>query len=288
MDFRSSVVSNVCNFGVGMAMGILSFLFGNSKPKDDGDPETGSRPEATSPSPLARIKWRDSSFPMDAVGESNYQDALIAICGAHTRYGHEGEYDALLEREPSNRYDSNAVMVKIRGKKVGYLPREQAQRVGQQMLEAGIEAAVCAARVRGGWRTNQYDEGHYGVRLAIPNHGWIDFGIGAEPPARASLPRQTAKRPVAAMSGPLLGHWIALMGAPPDEEVAQELAAAGAKIMAGVGKSTTLLVVVAERPFDAGTRSSASFRRADDLIAAGSHLRIISLSEARAMIAKSA
>jgi DNA polymerase-3 subunit epsilon len=74
------------------------------------------------------------------------------------------------------------------------------------------------------------------------------------------------------------------MGTPSDGEVAQELAAAGARIMAGVGKSTTLLVIVAEQPFDVGIRRSANFRHAEEMIAGGSRLKIVSISEARAMI----
>lgn len=221
---------------------------------------------------------------MHAVGESHYQNALIAICGAYSRYGEEARYEAAIEREPANPHDPNAIMVKIGGRKVGYLPREQAERVGEQMREAGLSAALCSARVRGGWRTNQYDEGHYGVQLAIPTYGWIDFGVGTEPPVRQSEPRIRSDRPEAAPIGPLHGHWIALMGTRTDGEVAKELSAAGAKIMAGIGKSTTLLVIVAEQPLDVGIRRSASFRRAEGMIAAGSRLRIVSLSEVRAMI----
>jgi hypothetical protein len=165
-------------------VGILSFLFGKPNSEVKSQPRADERSSHKLTSPRARIKWREGSFPMEVVGESNYQDALVAICGAHTRVGHDGEYDALLECEPTNPYDANAILVRIRGHKIGYLPREQTERVGEQMREASLKTALCSARVRGGWRTNQYDEGHYGVRLAIPNHGWIDFGVGAEPPSR--------------------------------------------------------------------------------------------------------
>jgi hypothetical protein len=132
---------------------------------------------------------------MEVVGESNYQDALIAICGRHTRQGHDEKYEALLELEPNNQYDANAVRVSISRRKVGYLSREQAERVGGQMRQSGLDVAACNARVRGGWRTNQYDEGHYGVFLSVPNHGWIDFGIGVEAPARQGKSTQSSKRP---------------------------------------------------------------------------------------------
>lgn len=121
------------------------------------------------------VAWRANSFPMEAVGESNYQEALIAICGKHTRRGYEGEHEAVLQLEPTNTYDPNAVRVSIGDRKVGYLAREQAARVKEQMQEAGLVSVRCGARIRGGWRTNQYEEGHYGVRLAIPTRGEISF-----------------------------------------------------------------------------------------------------------------
>ncbi|MEX2693640.1 HIRAN domain-containing protein [Rhizobium mongolense] len=220
---------------------------------------------------------------MRVVGELSYQDALIAICGRHTRRSHEGEYQAAIEREPTNPHDPNAIVVKIAGRTVGYLPREQHAHVGVQMLEAGIGKAECRARVRGGWRTNQHDEGHYGVCLAIPNWGWIDFGIGAKPPAREQTSQSKSKRPTPSQTGPLRGHAIAIMGAPNDGEIALELARAGARIMASVGKSTTILVVAAERPFELGVRRSASFVRAETLVEEGADLKILSLREVRAL-----
>ncbi len=269
-------------------MGLFSFLFGKRKRPESEQPPAkqpymislpAEIPRAMSP----RIVWREGSFPMQVVGELSYQNALIAICGRHTRHSREGEYDAIIEREPSNPHDPNAIMVKIKGQTVGYLPREQHAHVGVQMLEAGLSSAACRARVRGGWRTNQHDEGHYGVSLAIPNWGRIDFGIGAKPPAREPASRSPSKRPAPSTTGPLRGHAIAIMGAPRDGEVATELARMGAKIMASVGKTTTMLVVVAERPFDLGIRRSASFVRAEALIQEGANVKIVSLSEVRAL-----
>ena len=178
-------------------MGLLSWLFGRRKEppatEDKLPPLAFDTPPpqvrgAMSPSvPRARVRWRDGSFPMEVVGESNYQQALIAICGPHNRHGHYQEDLAVIELEPSNPHDANAVVVKMLGRVVGYLPREQAERVGSQMREEGLSIAACKARVQGGWRTNQYDEGHYGVQVAIPQRGWIDFGTGRSPPATASL-----------------------------------------------------------------------------------------------------
>lgn len=275
-------------------MGLLSLLFGRSGPKAKLQPDRSPNLKpAPAPSPASQaqsgpfIRWREGSFPMQVVGESNYQGALIAICGRHTRHGYEGEHVALIEREPSNSYDPNAIRVMIEGRKVGYLSREQAVRVGEQMIVAGLTRSACAARVRGGWRTNQHDEGHYGVSLSIPNQGWIDFGIGAEPPAREPVPRTKKDTPQPSPHGPLVGHQIAIMGGGGRSgKLAAELAAAGARIMAGVGKSTTLLVVTAERPFDFGIRRSANYCKALEVIEAGSTLQIMSESEVKTLMGR--
>jgi hypothetical protein len=57
---------------------------------------------------------------------------------------HEG--DALtLEREPDNRHDANAILVRWQGEKLGYLPRRE---------NAGVAAAIdCGEKVRGRIRT---------------------------------------------------------------------------------------------------------------------------------------
>jgi hypothetical protein len=122
---------------------------------------------------LARIEWREGSYPTPAVGESNYQAALEAICGGYSRHGHEFECEAELVPEPDNAYDENAVKVLIGRQLVGYLCREDAVRFHEEMKLAGRpwEGARCAANIKGGWRTNQYDEGSFGVYLGIPGRG---------------------------------------------------------------------------------------------------------------------
>lgn|GEM_PF-1409419 len=274
-------------------MGLLSFFF--RKPKQaKSEPPIRPTPRYSTPhgaTPIARatpavetyrgaapiIQWRDGSYPMDVVGESNYQSALVAICGRHTRHGHESLYTALLKLEPSNRYDPNAVQVLIDNQLVGYLPREQAARLKGQMDEANLTEVRCRARVRGGWRTNQYDEGHYGVQLSMPTMGWIDLGIGAERPA----PVKSAPKPqkVAVSDGPLSGQRIAIMGESRDPHLAEQLEAAGARIMATVGKTSTLLVVAMPRPFTPGAQQSAQYLRAIEY-----GVMIVSADEIRARI----
>lgn len=157
-------------------MGLFNWLFGGGNRPIVVSPAPPSGKERPQPRLAAKNVVRTTnSFGMEVVGESNYQGALIAICGKHTRTGYDGEHQATLILEPSNAYDPNAVMVMIDGRRVGYLAREQAKRVGGYMRAAGLDRAICDARVQGGWRTNQHDEGHYGVRLAIPSRGEVGF-----------------------------------------------------------------------------------------------------------------
>lgn len=139
-------------------MGLLSFLFG-------------------SPKKLTLqnfIIWKDGSFPMEVVGESNHQDALHRICGGFSRQGHDKVVVARLELEPENPHDANAVRITISGLTVGYLPRAQAERLALFMRSNGFNILFCNALINGGWKTNQYDSGFFGVRLGLPNRGAIE------------------------------------------------------------------------------------------------------------------
>jgi hypothetical protein len=250
-------------------MGFFSWLLGS---RERRKPSPTASPSPTHHRKLARtrVKWREGSFPMEAVGESNYQIALQRICGGHSRYGHELEVDAEIVREPQNPYDKNAVAVKINNLTVGYLPREQAARVSLQMTEDGIEKSICGAKIVGGWRTNQHDEGSFGVRLAIPTWDWIDFGLGKRAPTR----------PKAAEIGPLKGHYIVIWGAPDYGDEAVELANLGAHIMAGVGKSTTMVVQI-DGDLALGMKNSPAYNKTQQKILEGGNFEVISMKTLR-------
>lgn len=153
-------------------MGLLSWLFGGPKAKAASSP---TRPKTRARSqPLAgatglRVIGK-GGYPRYVVGESNYQAALAKICGGHNREGHELETVAVLTPEPTNAYDPNAVMVVIEDRKIGYLSRDDAPRYLEALETAGFagQTAKVGAKIVGGWRTNQHDSGHFGVRLALP------------------------------------------------------------------------------------------------------------------------
>lgn len=109
-------------------------------------------------------------YPLDIVGESNYQDVLEAICGGKTYDGHHKTVNAVLVYENSNPYDDKAIMVLINDRKVGYLSRTDARYYRKKMAKAGFAGrpAECAAIIAGGWNRGDHNQGHFGVKLDLP------------------------------------------------------------------------------------------------------------------------
>lgn len=136
----------------------------------DGRGRAASRSKRR-PSHRAGELWAkaSSSYPREVAGEGHYQAALSRICGGHKRNGHALESVAVLRPEPDNAYDPNAVQVTIDGELVGYLSRADAERFTRESAKQGHAGAAIrtGAKVVGGWRTNQHDEGSFGVYLGF-------------------------------------------------------------------------------------------------------------------------
>lgn len=105
----------------------------------------------------------DGAYGFPVVGESHYQVALNAICGGRTETGHEHYCEAILETEPDNPHDPNAVAVRIDGRKVGHIPRDLAPRIARAI---GMHRAAVKAVIVGGW-SRRGEIGSYGVRLDL-------------------------------------------------------------------------------------------------------------------------
>ena len=113
---------------------------------------------------------------LEVVGESHYQEVLWRCVGGITEERVRHPIVAVLEPERHNRYDSNAIAVKIDWEVVGYLAREDAAayRPGLQALESrygnpiGLEGVI----VGGGPRADGL--GLLGVFL---DHNPSDFGV---------------------------------------------------------------------------------------------------------------
>ena len=89
----------------------------------------------------------DGSFSQEIRGEQAYAEA-IDLFGQFIQDYHPGEDEilVLVEVEPNNKYDSNAVRVEAGQTTVGYIPREQALEFGNELLEFGGRA-TCTARL---------------------------------------------------------------------------------------------------------------------------------------------
>ncbi len=115
--------------------------------------------------------------PLQAVGESHYQEALWTIVGGHRSEPVHFDTHALLEPEPDNPYDPNAIRVVIAGHLVGYLSRDDAAAYRPGLLQlqkadATGRVALEAAIIGGGPREDGM--GRLGVFL---RHDRTDFGL---------------------------------------------------------------------------------------------------------------
>ncbi|WP_156759578.1 HIRAN domain-containing protein [Microbacterium karelineae] len=118
---------------------------------------------------------------VEVAGEFARIDALWRAIGRRPRVDEEIELESVaaeLLPEPTNKYDSNAVMVLINGEHVGYLERENAADYHEplaQLVAAGV-APVTRARVwttqRETWDTGKV-KGHARITLALNPPGML-------------------------------------------------------------------------------------------------------------------
>ena len=110
---------------------------------------------------------KSGDFNVNVVGESNYQQALKAICGGHTEDGHQLKVWATLVHDDENEYDSEAIRVDIGKRTVGYLSRGDARRFRKDLRRFGEPGKTvnCAAKIVGGWDRGGGDVGYFGVVL---------------------------------------------------------------------------------------------------------------------------
>ncbi|WP_231730050.1 3'-5' exonuclease [Novosphingobium sp. Fuku2-ISO-50] len=95
---------------------------------------------------------------------------------------------------------------------------------------------------------------HTGIDL----QGWM---------AKPAQPR--AKSPAPADTGPLKGERVAILGEPRDGALARYVAAAGGRVVAAVGATTTMLVIAERQPYGRFVESSEPHRKARELREAG-------------------
>lgn len=109
-------------------------------------------------------------FAIDVVGELQYQHAIEVAAGGRTEDGCNTLVDAILILDDSNPHDNQAVQVRIDGRVVGYLSRENARNYRRELGAIGHPTitARCQAKIVGGWDRGPDDRGYFGVKLDLP------------------------------------------------------------------------------------------------------------------------
>jgi hypothetical protein len=104
-------------------------------------------------------------YNYDVVGESFQRDHLTALIRAHNAFETGEIYStAVLELEPTNPFDSNAVKVVVEGTQVGYIPKFHSPAVTEMVKKSGKSSYEVPVRI--GWDTNSPSP-LIGVRLAL-------------------------------------------------------------------------------------------------------------------------
>jgi len=109
---------------------------------------------------------------VEAVGESEYQQALLTITGGTRRFGGvDVEVVAELVPDLFNRYDPDAVAIRIFDQTVGYVGRQDLAWIRPLMdaVSGDDGHATCRALIRGGWDRGRGDVGRFGVVLLLPD-----------------------------------------------------------------------------------------------------------------------
>ena len=131
---------------------------------------------------------------LEIVGESHHQDELLALAGRRPYGGVELSAVAELVPEPAHPIDPLAISVRIDGRPVGYLRREDARRLREVVFDARRRhgRATCRAVIRGGWDRGRSNVGSFGVVLLVPA-GWR--------PGESTVP-ESARGPEPGRDGP--------------------------------------------------------------------------------------
>lgn len=131
------------------------------------DPLEEKTPLSPDASPL-QVPAFATGAEREVVGESFNQPALQAAArGSGADGARRRHVMAVLELEPNNPYDPNAIRVAIGGRTVGHIPRDDTHeyRPFLRALAARGVVASCRAEITGGWDQGPGSRGHFGIVL---------------------------------------------------------------------------------------------------------------------------
>ena len=107
----------------------------------------------------------DDTYNYDVVGESFQRDHLMSLIRSHKAFETGEIYStAILEMEPTNEFDSNAVKVIVEGTQVGYIPKFDSPAVTKMIKESGKKVYEVPARI--GFDTES-SQPLIGVKIAL-------------------------------------------------------------------------------------------------------------------------
>ena len=123
-------------------MGIFDNLFGSKSENLD-----------SSSVDMGEEEYVESGYNFDVVGESFQRDHLVALLKKN-KVIEVGEFatSAMLELEPTNDFDPNAVKVMVDGLQVGYVPKTFSGDVTRMMNDKGVTEFEVPALL--GWDNN--------------------------------------------------------------------------------------------------------------------------------------
>ena len=139
-------------------MGIFDNLFGSKSENLD-----------SSGVDMDEEDYVESGYNFDVVGESFQRDHLVALLKKN-KVIEVGEFatSAMLELEPTNDFDPNAVKVMVDGLQVGYVPKTFSGDVTRMMNDKGVTEFEVPALL--GWDNNNPMPA-IGVRLDMGEFG---------------------------------------------------------------------------------------------------------------------
>lgn len=131
---------------LGFGVLVVTVLINAAQTKAERASRTGLVAMPESSDPMIRLEFHDdedgdedeyedvdpAEFPFEVVGESHHRAALISLlkkfgdAKAGTTEFQRVTAPAALVREPSNKFDKNAIAVHVDGQLVGYVPRDAA------------------------------------------------------------------------------------------------------------------------------------------------------------------
>ena len=119
----------------------------------------------------------DGAYDQEVVGEAHYQSVIASNVSRRDGAGVRVPVHTILVPDPGNPHDPNAVSVRIGSRKVGQLPREDAD-IWVGMLEReGLRGQAVRAK---GVIVGGHDAERRGVMVAAPYSVRLDIAPGYE------------------------------------------------------------------------------------------------------------